>query len=263
MTGERDRWEPPRAGAGDHRRPRGAGAAAVSAAGRVQSQTVSVSGDEVTRYFVACDFDGTITERDTLEIVVHRYAPDVWDTIEPRLRAGEVDLYDAMAEEFCHVRAREAEVVALVLEQAGIRAGFTEFVRWLDEGGHELLVVSAGFRSLIDPVLAAAGLSHLHVHAGDALFTLEGTALSFAPSTMPCAAECAHCKSETIAAHGPFEGPLVYIGDGYSDRCAAQIADIIFARRELGLYLEREGVAYHPFEDFFEVRRVLEVLASR
>jgi 2,3-diketo-5-methylthio-1-phosphopentane phosphatase len=223
---------------------------------------VSRAGGRAPRFFVACDFDGTITEHDTLDIVVHEYAPAVWDAIEPRLRAGEVDLYEAMEEEFRHVRARESEVVALVMERSGLRTGFVEFVRWLDEGGHELLVVSAGFRSLIDPVLTAAGLCHLHVHAGDALFTPEGTALSFAPSTMPCAAECAHCKSETIAAHGPFSGPLVYIGDGYSDRCAARTADIIFARRELGRYLDGQGVAYHPFEDFFEVRRVLQAIAE-
>ncbi|MCJ7796685.1 MAG: HAD-IB family phosphatase, partial [Thermoleophilia bacterium] len=122
---------------------------------------------ERPRFFIACDFDGTITERDTLDLVVRRYAPGVWDSVEVRLRAGEIDLSEAMREEFDHVRAREADVVAHVLAEAGVRRGFREFVRWIEDEGHRLLVVSAGFRSLIDPVLAAAGLSHLHVHAGD------------------------------------------------------------------------------------------------
>ena len=130
-------------------------------------------------------------------------------------------------------------------------------MRWIEDEGHRLLVVSAGFRTLIDPVLAAAGLSHLHVHAGDALFTLEGTCIAFPPSRMPCVTECAHCKSETIAAHGPFAGPVVYIGDGFSDRCASRVADVVFARRELARHLDDEGVAYHPFEDFYQVMEIL------
>jgi 2-hydroxy-3-keto-5-methylthiopentenyl-1-phosphate phosphatase len=217
--------------------------------------------DRGGRLFIACDFDGTITERDTLDLVVHQYAPEVWDAVEVKLRRGDVSLLAAMEEEFRNVRAREAEVVAFVLECAALRAGFAEFVSWVGQEGHDFVVVSAGFRSLIDPVLAAASLPYLHVHAGDALFTTRGTLLSFPPSSAACIETCAHCKSETIAAHGPFAGPVVYIGDGYSDRCGAENADIIFARRELARYLSEEGVAYRPFEDFFEVRRVLEELS--
>jgi len=219
--------------------------------------TFGVPDSSAPRFFIACDFDGTITERDTLDLVVRRYAPGVWDSVEARLRAGEIDMFGAMQEEFEHVRAREADVVAHILAEAGLRAGFGEFVRWIEREGHQLLVVSAGFRTLIDPVLAAAGLSHLHVHAGDALFTLEGTWIAFPPSRMPCVAECAHCKSETIAAHGPFAGPVVYIGDGFSDRCASRVADVVFARRELARHLDDEGVAYHPFEDFHQVMEIL------
>jgi 2-hydroxy-3-keto-5-methylthiopentenyl-1-phosphate phosphatase len=211
-----------------------------------------------TPLFVACDFDGTITMRDTLALVVGRWAPGVWDTIEGRLRDGEVTLLEAMDEEFRHVCATEAQVIDYVVAQTRIRPGFAEFVQWLADRGDRLIVVSAGFRVLIDPVLQAAGLGDLHVHAGDALFSPAGTVLSYPPSSHECVSGCGHCKSETIAAHGPFAGPVVYVGDGYSDRCAAMEADIVFARPGLAAYLDTQGVAYHPFEDFFEVRRVLE-----
>ena len=211
-------------------------------------------------FFIACDFDGTITLRDTLELVVSRFAPGVWDTIEVDLLAGEITLTEAMRREFDQVRVREADVVAHVLREAHLRPGFVEFVAWAEAEGHPLLIVSSGFRSLIDPVLARAGLSRLHVHAGEALFTVEGTSVMFPPSRMPCIETCGHCKSETIAAHEPFPGPLVYIGDGYSDRCAAQKADVVFAREELGRYLDLQGVASRPFEDFYEIRDVLKEL---
>lgn len=208
-------------------------------------------------YFIVCDFDGTITEQDSLDLVVHRYAPEVWERVEERLRTGEIDLLHAMHEEFRHVRALESEVVDFAVREAVIRQGFPEFVRWVEERGHRLVVVSSGFRVLIDPILAAAGLQSLHVHAGDALFTPQGTTLSFPPSAKDCIGRCGHCKSETIAAHAPFPGPVVYVGDGYSDRCAAQEADIVFARRSLASFLDRQGVSYHSFETFFDVLGVL------
>ena len=173
--------------------------------------------------------------------MVNRWAPGVWQTIEGRLRDGEVTLLEAMDEEFRHVRATEAEVIAYVVAEAGIRPGFAEFVRWLAERGDRLIVVSAGFRVLIDPILQKAGLGDLHVHAGDALFSPAGTILSYPPSSKECVSGCGHCKSETIAAHGPFAGPVVYLGDGYSDRCAAGEADIVFARGGLAEYLDRAG----------------------
>jgi 2-hydroxy-3-keto-5-methylthiopentenyl-1-phosphate phosphatase len=51
----------------------------------------------VDRLLIACDFDGTITERDTLHVIVEEFGTrGLWGAIEPRLRAGEVTLEQAM-----------------------------------------------------------------------------------------------------------------------------------------------------------------------
>lgn len=210
------------------------------------------------KYFIACDFDGTITREDTLDLLVEHFAPGVWEIAEAGLKAGTLTLNQAMIDEFRNVRVSERDAVEYVLRTSEIRAGFEEFMRWAAEAGHELVIVSAGFRVLIDAVLARAGLAHLHVHAGDALFTTEGTTFWFPPSSADCIEECGHCKRDTIAAHAPFPGPLVYIGDGYSDRCPARAADIVFARRSLAEHLDREGVPYHHFDDFHSVMRALD-----
>jgi len=52
-------------------------------------------------------------------------------------------------------------------------------------------------------------------------------------------------------------GMLVYVGDGYSDRCAAQAADRIFARDGLARYLAARGVTFEPFDDLRDVARSL------
>lgn len=210
---------------------------------------------------IICDFDGTITVRDCLNLIVQEFAPEAWQTIEPRLRAREIGLLEAIVEEFHHVRVTEREAVEFVMAHTRIREGFPEFVAWSERGGHEIAIVSAGFRVLIDPLLAAAGLSHVRVWAGDAHFTTEGTDIWYPPSLRDCASRCGLCKEDVVAAllaTSSHPRPLVHVGDGLSDLCAARRADIVFARGSLSRLLERESIPFHPFEDFHEVRRVLE-----
>ena len=52
-------------------------------------------------------------------------------------------------------------------------------------------------------------------------------------------------------------GDVVYVGDGYSDRCAALAASRVFARDGLAAYLEQQGAPYTPFEDLGDVARGL------
>ena len=47
--------------------------------------------------------------------------------------------------------------------------------------------------------------------------------------------------------------PYVYVGDGYSDRCAALAAERVFARDGLARWLGERAVAYTPFDDFRDV----------
>ena len=45
----------------------------------------------------------------------------------------------------------------------------------------------------------------------------------------------------------------VMIGDGYSDYCAARLADAAFARAAMRDHCDANGVPYIPFEDFHDV----------
>jgi 2-hydroxy-3-keto-5-methylthiopentenyl-1-phosphate phosphatase len=49
----------------------------------------------------------------------------------------------------------------------------------------------------------------------------------------------------------------VFVGDGYSDRCAALAADRVFARDGLARYLTDAGVSYEPFSDLDDVAAAL------
>jgi 2-hydroxy-3-keto-5-methylthiopentenyl-1-phosphate phosphatase len=68
-----------------------------------------------------------------------------------------------------------------------------------------------------------------------------------------CGQSCKRATVERLAG----DGELVYIGDGYSDRCAGESADRAFATRRLAEHLESKGIPYAPFNDFFEIAAAL------
>ncbi|MGD9696674.1 MAG: MtnX-like HAD-IB family phosphatase [Thermoleophilia bacterium] len=206
---------------------------------------------------IACDFDGTITRRDTLHLIVEEFGTrGLWQAVEPRLRSGEVTLEQAMQEEFASVRASSDEVRELVLREAGLRAGFREFVAWSRAAGHRLTVLSSGFRVVIDALLGAWGLEGLPVTSHDAAFSRDGCRIEWSDRGERCAVCGRHCKRHDLAAVRRGE-PVVFIGDGVSDRCAALAADVVFARAHLARDLAAAGRPYEPFDDFTQVRRRL------
>lgn len=202
---------------------------------------------------IACDFDGTITRVDTLHLIVEAFgAEGAWTAIEPRLLSGELSLEEAMQEQFAQVYATPDEVAALVLERAGLRSGFGEFEAWCRARGHRLVVLSSGFRTVIARLLHHWGFAHLELTSHEAEFSAQGARLIWSDRGPACP-ECGRrCKRHDLRRLG-LGHPLVYIGDGISDRCAAQVADLVFARADLARHLTTESVPFVPFEDFSQV----------
>jgi 2-hydroxy-3-keto-5-methylthiopentenyl-1-phosphate phosphatase len=206
---------------------------------------------------IACDFDGTITQRDALHVIVDQYGErDLWATLGPRVRRGEMTVEQAMQEEFSHVRATAAQVRDAVREHAPVRDGFHDFVAWCEALGHRLLVLSNGFRSIIEPVLADVGLERLEVVSNDARFGPNGAQLVWADRGPRCLLCDRPCKRQPLRQRWDGER-LVYVGDGISDRCASLLADVVFARDGLAEHLEASGVPFAPFDDFHDVRAAL------
>jgi 2-hydroxy-3-keto-5-methylthiopentenyl-1-phosphate phosphatase len=50
---------------------------------------------------------------------------------------------------------------------------------------------------------------------------------------------------------------VVYVGDGYSDRCAALASDRVFATSGLARYLAERGTPFEPFTDFHALSAAL------
>ena len=196
---------------------------------------------------IVVDFDGTITEIDGLHLVLLEFGnQDVYEEHESRL-GHDLTLREVIAGEFRTVRAPLDEVVSWMRTNAAVRAGFATFARQ-----HDPLVASSGFHELIEPVLEREGVE-LEVRANRLDPRADGWRVLFREQ-----AECAVCGEQCKRSDVADLTEFTYVGDGYSDRCVAELATRVFARDGLADYLAQKGVPFEPFEDFYDVSRALE-----
>jgi 2-hydroxy-3-keto-5-methylthiopentenyl-1-phosphate phosphatase len=204
---------------------------------------------------IVVDFDGTITERDTLDDMCQTYAPEEWAAAEGDLQTRTMTLREVIAAEFAPIRGDHDTIISETVGRARVRAGFAEFIEAAERAGDQIVVVSSGFESVIRPILEREGLGRLDVVAHDVRFTPEGGVVDFRHGEI-CPVCGEECKRSVVDERRDGR-EVVYIGDGYSDRCAAQAADVRFARQTLATHLDREGVGYTRFDDFTTIREAL------
>jgi 2-hydroxy-3-keto-5-methylthiopentenyl-1-phosphate phosphatase len=68
---------------------------------------------------------------------------------------------------------------------------------------------------------------------------------------------CGICKAQTVQSFASDGRRSVFVGDGSTDKFAAEVADIVFARRRLKGYCEASGIPHYPFEEFGPVTHQL------
>lgn len=195
------------------------------------------------------DWDGTCTVVDSLHLVLEEFGDrDVYQRVERELLAGEISYRDLMEQEFATVRTPLDDVVAFLLEHARLRRGFHELA-----AAHEPLILSSGFRELIEPVLTREGLE-LAVVANRIDPRPDGWRIHWRDDA-PCPVCGDLCKRRGLPDE---EDGVVFVGDGYSDRCAAGAAQRVFARDGLAEYLAAAGASFEGFDDFFDVLHALD-----
>lgn len=196
----------------------------------------------MSRVRLVVDWDGTVTERDSLWMVLDRFGdPEVFARVEGALTDGRLSFREVMELEFATVTAPLDDVREFLLAEARLRPGFPELAR-----AYAPLVLSSGFHELIEPLLERAGV-RLEVRANLLDPRPDGWRIIWRdPEPCPVCGDL--CKRRTLP-----EGPLAYVGDGYSDRCAALAATRVFARDGLADWLERESAPFERFDDLYDV----------
>jgi 2-hydroxy-3-keto-5-methylthiopentenyl-1-phosphate phosphatase len=203
------------------------------------------------------DFDGTISLVDVTDAILEEFADAAWRKAEEEWIQGTIGSRECLRRQMALVKATPKQLNALI-DAVPLDPDFPKFYRFTQRQQVPFYIVSDSFDYVIRRVLKRAGAdgelrNGKHLFSSTLRWVKGELRLSFPHSKIDCAHGCATCKAAIIARVRGERRPVVFIGDGLSDRFAVEEADMIFAKDGLGDYCRQKGLAYIPFETFKDV----------
>lgn len=209
------------------------------------------------KIIVFSDFDGTIVVKDIGDEIFKVFGQ--FEPYHSKLRSGELLIRDYWRT-VCNtlkpgIKKEDIQKFALDCETD---PNFPKFVEFCKESNIELFIVSDGFDVYIEPITDKLGYSEEKILSNKMLFNGKSKPEPFYPrASESCNCMVASCKRNAILENSGDDDIIVYIGDGYSDFCAAEHSDIVFAKKELAAYCNEKKIPHYPFSNFFDVYKLL------
>jgi len=209
-------------------------------------------------YKIYCDFDETITVRDVGSQILSQFGTPVAFEIWKDFDAGSKGAAECLSIACSSVSGFTTNDLERIADAQTLRPGFVEFAEFCRSLGIELRIASDGCSCYIRTILEKQGLSDIPFWTNTVEVQDDGTlSQDFTHQREGCD-RCASCKCSLLLTTSDDSDTIVYVGDGYSDWCPAMMADVVFACRDLKRECGELGIPHHPFEDFLEVRAILE-----
>lgn len=217
--------------------------------------------NEDSKPVIFCDFDGTITEIDVTDQLLSLLAHPSWREVEQEWMRGTIGSRECLERQMALVEATEEEFNALV-DTIRVDPAFVPFHEYFRRRRIPIFILSDGFDSVIRRVLRRAGLGGRLAFRGrvfaSALKWKHGRLKTrFPHASAGCRHGCATCKVAVMKKLGR-SGFKILIGDGLSDRFAAEAADLVYAKGQLLAYSRDRGLKVRAFETFADVQADLE-----
>lgn len=210
------------------------------------------------------DFDGTITERDVIVMIMEKFAPPEWEEIKDNvLYKRTMTLKDGIEALFGLIDSEKRnDIISFAKKDARIRKGFEEFLDFCNLNGIQFNVQTAGLDFFVGPLLEKYR-SKLKMFCNKANFTKDKITIDYKylPKDCSVCGGCGLCKVEIVESYPKEKYTRVVIGDGLADLPPARIADLVFATGNLVKLLKQENqqpISYIQFNDFYEVKAKLQ-----
>ncbi len=206
--------------------------------------------------YIICDFDGTTAVNDVGNLLFRTFADKRCYEIVDRWKAGEINSKECLLAE-CEISTASKEQLLAFSDTQKLDADFAAFVEYCKKLNIPVSIASDGLDFYINRIVAKHGLiNEVPVFANSLKFTGNETFTAEFPFWGHSCGECGNCKGYHVrkAQESGFS-PVVYIGDGLSDRCGAKAADIVFAKRDRDLirYCQKYEIDFHEYENFSDI----------
>jgi 2-hydroxy-3-keto-5-methylthiopentenyl-1-phosphate phosphatase len=213
--------------------------------------------NKYSQIIVFSDFDGTIVKKDIGDELFRVFGE--FEPYHSQLRSGDLEIshYWNIVCSKLKDGITEQEIVDFSLGQE-YDNNFSTFLSFLRSNNIDLFIISDGFDVYIDPIVGQFDLDHKYVLSNKMIFEENSKPKPVFPrASESCDCMVASCKRNAILDNSEDDDIIVYIGDGYSDYCAAEHSDVIFAKKELAAYCNEHRIPHYPFNTFFDVYKLL------
>jgi 2-hydroxy-3-keto-5-methylthiopentenyl-1-phosphate phosphatase len=202
---------------------------------------------------IFCDFDGTITVAETFVAMITRFAPEVSALVLPEIYAKRVTLRQGVRQMLESIPSSSYSELIEFTRVQPIRAGFIEFLDFLETEQIPIVIISGGLHGMVESVLEP------YIHRIEAIHAIDidtsGTYLQI-NSHYESGTEMV-AKADIMASYQADE--TIAIGDSITDWNMALAASLVFARPPLTDYLDEQQKPYIQWDDFVDIRDALKV----
>jgi 2-hydroxy-3-keto-5-methylthiopentenyl-1-phosphate phosphatase len=207
-----------------------------------------------------CDFDGTITLSDNIVAVMKHFNPPGWEPIVRDIVSESKSIQQGVGEMFAlFPSTMKGEVLTYILNNAGIRAGFTELLEWCKVHNVPFYVTSGGIDFFVHPLLEPFGIPADHIYCNGSDFSGDTITITWPHSCDDnCDNGCGMCKTTIIRRFPEEQYFRILIGDSITDFAGAKLVDLVFSRSHLTDKCKELALPHIPFETFHDIVRHLD-----
>lgn len=206
---------------------------------------------------ILCDFDGTITIKDALYYFFKTYCEDGWQEVESLWQNRKIGSKECLKKELALVQNLCPELINDYTKSVDIDESFIDFFNFTTENDIDLYIVSDGIDYFIEKILENHNIKGIKIISNHGEFKNDEFKLSYPNNGKNCVNNLGTCKCNVLSEMKTKYEKVIFVGDGVSDFCVANKADLLFAKKSLVNYCEENGIKYFKYNNFDDIKNKL------
>lgn len=198
------------------------------------------------------DFDNTIATCDVFDSMLPRFSKDdLWVKLEKDWQKGKIGSHACLEGQISGISITK-QALDEYLSSIKLDPYFKKIVKALSLSRVKVIVLSDNFDYILKRILGFNSIKNLKIYSNKLKFTRDKLMPYFPYRSKKCQV-CAHCKTKNLLANVSADSIIVYVGDGRSDICPSQYADIVFAKDALLKYFQDKKYTCFAYESLKDV----------
>lgn len=199
---------------------------------------------------IVSDFDGTITSEDTLYKFFKMYAKTSWLEVEKMWSEGKIGSMECLIRQFELVEGLNKELIENYISTIELDSYFKKFIQ---KNKYDFIIVSDGIDYFIKEILRKNNIENISIVSNHAEFIEKDFSISFPNKNPLCKNKSGTCKCSIVNNLRKKYKKIIYIGDGRSDFCVSDKADILYAKGNLLKYCKKNNINHIEFNNFKDI----------